>query len=577
VSTLAGDGTPGDGQRFNLPTGIAVDNDGAVFVADTVNQRICLVAADGTVTTWAESTAGAVFAPSGIAVAANGDVYLANKLHALIHRITPAGTVTNLAGNWHGFADGVGPNAQFDHPLGIAVDENGTCFVGDTLNHRIRRVLGDGTTSTLAGNGTAGATDGQVGDAHFHEPGTVARDEDGTLYIADSKNHQIRKVTTDGFVTTLAGTGMPGWADSAGDTFVDAGPFTAFGVHYRAVSFAGQPAPGNKNGLGSAARFNRPRGITIDGSGNLYVADTYNHAIRKITPDGLVSTLAGGAAAGYRDGRGSQALFNEPAAVEVDDRGVVYVADSRNNRIRRITADGNVTTLAGSVFGRDKLPHRHAAHDGIGVTAVFVQPEGLALDSGGNLYVADTWDGVIRLIDLESRSTRSLSAGSGYKDNQANDWDWVKGPLFALPRQLAVDANGDLFIADSHNNRIRKMTASGEVTTYAGSGPVGTIDEDLNSVKALVDGPADEARFFQCTGVAVDATGNLYVADTDNQRIRMITPARMVSTVAGTGHEFQSPYSIAIAVDGTIYVSDSLNHQIFKLDPAPSPGVIAPI
>jgi sugar lactone lactonase YvrE len=297
------------------------------------------------------------------------------------------------------------------------VDSSGNVYVADTGNQRIRKITPNGTVTTLAGDaddeGGGGYADGNGTAASFSNPSGVAVDSSGNVYVADSDNQRIRKITPNGAVTTLAGSHNGGYAD----------------------------------GIGTAAKFSVSQEVAVDSSGNVYVADTYNHRIRKITPNGMVTTLAGSGNEAYADGNGTAASFTYPRGVAVDSSGNVYVADSYNQRIRKITPNGTVTTLAGS--------GNTGYADGMGTAASFNSPNGVAVDSSGNVYVAD-----------------------------------------------------------SYNQRIRKITPNGTVTTLAGSGN-----------QAYADGNGTAASFNYPEGVAVDSSGNVYVADAGNHRIRKITPS----------------------------------------------------
>ena len=268
--------------------------------------------------------------------------------------------VSTLAGSgafgFNGFADGTGTEAKFHYPSGVAVDSAGTVYVADYNNHRIRKISPSGVVSTLAGSGAFGFADGTGTEAKFDQPTGVAVDSAGNVYVADTWNSRIRKISPSGEVSTLAGSGAFGFAD----------------------------------GTGTAAKFNYPFGVAVDSSGNVYVADMWNNRIRKITPSGVVSTLAGSGVFGFADGAGTAAKFNEPTGVAVDSAGNVYVADMGNNRIRKITPSGEVSTLAGSgAFG---------FADGTGTEAKFHYPFGVAVDSSSNVYVADRENHRIRKI-----------------------------------------------------------------------------------------------------------------------------------------------------------------------------------
>jgi sugar lactone lactonase YvrE len=332
VSTLAGSGSAGYGDgngtsaSFNDPNGVAVDGSGNLYVADRVNHRI--------------------------------------------RKITPSGSVTTMAGSGSaGYADGNGTSASFNGPIGVAVDGNDNVYVADQNNDRIRKITPSGSVTTLAGSGSAGYADGNGTSASFSAPFDVAVDGNGNVYVSDAMNARIRKITPSGSVTTLAGSGDRAHAD----------------------------------GNGTSASFSPPMGVAVDGSGNLYVGDLGNERVRKITPSGSVTTLAGSGSKGYADGNGTSASFNRPCAVAVDDVGNIYVGDYWNNRIRKITPSGSVTTLAGSGSA--------GYADGNGTSASFNGPGGVAVDGSGNVYVADSENNRIRKIALDNTGSGGSSSG----------------------------------------------------------------------------------------------------------------------------------------------------------------------
>lgn len=327
VQTLAGSpNQPGyaDGQgaaaRFNSPQGVAVGPDGTVYVADQQNHVIRRVAPSGRVSLLAGTAAtsgdyadgrGAVARfgyPSGVAVGPDGTVYVADKENNVIRRITPAGLSSTWAGSPYeaGSADGAGHSARFNQPSAIAVAANGTVFVADYGNHSIRRISAAGVVSTLAGRaGQAGYADGRGAAARFRHPGGVAVGPAGTVYVADSENNVIRRISPTGTVSTLAG------------------------------SAAGNIVASNTDGPGAAARFQEPQGVAVGRDGTVYVADTYNHTLRRISPQGMVSTLAGrGGAAGSANGRGPVARFNSPASVALAPNGTLYLVECDGQVLR---------------------------------------------------------------------------------------------------------------------------------------------------------------------------------------------------------------------------------------------------
>ena len=285
--------------------------------------------------------------PSGITIDTVGNLYVADMVKHRIRKVTPKGEVTTLAGGQWGFADGQGSAAKFSDPHGITIDAMGNLYVADRGNHRIRKVTPKGEVSTLAGSDKGGFADGQGSTAQFYVPSGIAIDAAGNLYVADSGNRRIRKITPSGEVTTLAGS-EKGFADGKG-----------------------------------TAQFDR-HGIAIDAAGNLYMTDRDRNLIRKVSPKGEVSTFAGGGKegfAGFADGQGGAAQFYSPDSIALDAAGNLYVTDKINYRIRKITPKGEVSTLAGN--------GKRGFADGDERIAQFSAASGIAIDATGNLYVAD--------------------------------------------------------------------------------------------------------------------------------------------------------------------------------------------
>ena len=319
------------------------------------------------------------------------------------------GVVSTFAGSGSlGSANGTGTAASFWNPYGVGADSAGNVYVADTGNEIIREITPGGVVSTLAGSGSSGSVNATGTAASFFTPAGVAADSAGNVYVADTDNHMIRKITSGGVVSTLAGSGSAGSA----------------------------------NGTGTAASFGLPEGVAVDFSGNVYVADANNQLIRKITSGGLVSTLAGSGSTGSANGTGTAASFYQPFGVAVDLSGNVYVADSINNLIRKITPGGVVSTLAGS--------GAQGSADGTGTAASFYSPWGVAVDPCGNVYVADSGYALIRKVT--PAGVVSTLAGSG-------SWGFANGTgtgaSFSHPSGVAVNSSGNVFVVDTNNSMIR--------------------------------------------------------------------------------------------------------------------------
>lgn len=591
VTTLAGrvgesgsnDGI-GNSARFDRPLGLAADSSGNVYVADSGNHLIRKVTQDGVVTTLAGSPGNAgntdgtgrearFRSPCDVAVDAAGNVVVADAYNHVIRKVSPAGAVTTLAGKVElkggqpvgGFANGSGGAAKFRCPRGVAIDPSGNILVADTENALLRKVTPAGVVTTLAGGAeNAGYVNGTNGAARFSNPQGVAVDAAGTIYIADTGNQVIRKVTAAGLVSTLTN-GMSHFTspravavDRAGNVVVadnEIQTISRIATKGAMVTFAGSASQhGSAEGKGTAARFNRPCGITVDRQKNLMVTDSFNHTIRAVTPDGVVTTLAGRAGSvGVTDGKGDAARFFWPSGAVLDGSGNMYVADTGNHTLRKVTPAGDVTTLAGGagIAGFS---------DGSGASARFTSPADLALDRAGNLIVADCGNHVIRRV-APGGAVTTLAGGAG----KAGRGDGAGvAARFSSPSGVAVDKAGNIYVADTGNQLIRKVMPGGEVTTLAGCA----------GIKGGSDGQGVLARFNGPSELAVDPAGNVFVTDRDNHTIRMVTPDGVVTTLGGSPNmmtaadgtgcaaRFAQPSGVALDNDGVLYVADLCNNRI---------------
>ena len=626
IDTVAGgavgDNGPAVQAWLQYPVGLAVNRAGNLYVADTFNHRIRRVDPSGTITTVAgtgeEGFSGdngpAVNAqlagPTDVAVDAAGNLYVADAFNHRIRRLDPSGTITTIAGTGEeGFSGDNGPAIQagLNRPQGVAVDAAGNLFIADTRNHRIRRVDPSGTITTIAGTGEDGFSgdNGPAVEAQLASPRGLALDGTGNLFIADTLNDRIRRVDPSGTISTIAGAE---WTGNIGDNgpAVEANLSLPYGLAvdsagnlYIADSGRGRVrrvdpsgtittiAGGWRGGFGGdggpavAAQLDSPMGVAVDPMGNLYLADTLNHRIRRVDPSGTITTIAGTGEEGFigDNGPAVAAQLYYPIGVAVDPLGNLFVADTFNNRIRRVDPSGTITTIAGTGergFNGD---------DGPAVAAQLHYPMGLAVDSAGNLLIADSYNHRIRRVDPSG--TISTIAGTGEEGFSGDNGPAVRAAL-DFPRGVAADGAGNLYIADTWNHRIRRVDPSGIITTIAGSGETRSEVGNLGGGFSGDGGPAVQAQLKNPRGVAVDGTGNLYIADSNNHRIRRVDPSGTISTIAGIGGpgfggdnvpavsaRLDSPEGVAVDSAGNLYIADGDNHRIRRVDPSGTITTIA--
>lgn len=677
-STLAGS-TGGTGFRdgptgiagFKSPRSVFTHSNGNIYLTDTGNHTIRVVSPAGIFSTLAGKggISGSIDgsgnlarfnSPGGIAVDGSGNVYVADTGNHTIRKISNSGVVTTLAGKpgVSGSIDGTGNAARFFSPISITLAKSGNLFIADSGNHQIRSITPDGLVTTIAGKaGVPGATDGSADVALFRTPRAITTDSEDSIYVADTFNRIIRKITTAGNVTTLAGlAGVSGnvdavgsaarfsspeglWVNSSKDVYVaDSRTIRVIAAANGAVStLAGLfGTTGNIDGTGSAARFTRPAGLAMGNDGALLLADPGGQTLRKISLAGVVTTLAGNstATAGATDATGTDARFRSPFGLCVDSGGTLHIADTGNRTIRKITPSGEVSTFAGASGLTGNT-------DATGPDARFASPRAVTLGPGGIAYVADvvsTYDSTIRKItpagavttlagtpgslgrgdtlyfltglavnstgdvfasDLNSirqvtpQGVASVFAGQPRLVTLLSDGSFLlfwkeSGPIdgvgtaaiFDRPSGLAIDPNQNLFITDSSENLIRKVTPSRQATTLAGK------YQDGAGIPGSDDGTGSGARFKNPHGVAVDAAGNLYIADSGNHTIRKMSPTGVVTTIGGIpgyigsgegigeNAVFNQPYGIAVDPAGNLYVADTLNHRIVKGIPLTNPEIV---
>jgi trimeric autotransporter adhesin len=493
-----------------IPFGVAVDASGNIYIADTGNDRVRMVTkSNGIVSTVAGdgslgysgdgglATSTSLSRPYGVAVDASGNIYIADTINNRIRMVTKStGIITAVAGD--GSEDysgdgGLATSAELHFPHDVAVDASGNIYIADTSNQRIRMVMkSTGIITNAAGDATSGYSgDGGLATlATVNGPQGVAFDVSGNIYIADSGNSCIRMIAkSTGIITTVAG----------------------IASSYRFSTFGGD------GGLATSAKLSAPYGVTVDASGNIYIADTGNDRVRMVTKStGIITTLAGDGTAGY-SGDGGQARLSwlrTPNGVAVDASGNIYIADSYNNRIRMVTkSTGIITTVAGD--GSDGY---HGDGRLATSTSLYI-PEDVTVDASGNIYIADTSNQRIRMV-TKSTGIITTVAGNGLS-GYSGDGGLATSARLYFPSGVTVDASGNIYIADSGNDRVRMVTKStGIITTLAGNGTAGYSGDGGQAKLSLLNNPS---------GVAIDASGNIYVCDTGNDRLRVLLVAGVSS------------------------------------------------
>lgn len=619
----SGDGGPANTANLSSSGRIFAGSDGTLYISDFgFHNRLRAVDSSGTIQTVAgtgsytfsgdggPATAAAIYGPDGMAQVSAGNLYITDYFSCRVRKIDTSGIITTYAGSGicEYTGDFVPATLAGVAPGSLAMDANDNLYIADSFDFRIRKVdRSTGIITTVAGNGTSGCNEDftscqDSGDglpavaATLSFPITVTVDPAGNLYIVSYRSSQIRKVDTSGIISTVAGNGYCGTNDC---------------VQGQAEVFSGDGGPAINASLG------HPIGFAVDGAGNFYIADNFNHRIRKVDASGIISTVAGdgyqycayNALAGraFCQGRhtgdggpATEASLSHPADLTVDPAGNIYFVNTDvypGQRIRKIDLSGTITTFAGNGtegFSGDGMLSTRADID-TGFNFYGGNPFGTATDEAGNLYIADRFNNRIRKVDAVTGIITTV-AGDGYIDaglksdgfyNAQGRYSGDGGPAtqasLNFPEAVAVDTGGNLYIADTQNNRIRKVDSSGVISTVAGTG-------ELNGrcIEIRDNGPATSACLSFPNAVAVDTTGNLFIKH-GIDRVRKVDANGVITTYAGGNNSFNPdpncpPGSstgetgpatcvqldlrgIALDAAGNLYISDGFNAgRVRKVD-----------
>jgi uncharacterized protein (TIGR03437 family) len=611
---FSGDGGPAVNAQLNSPQGVALDHSGNLYISDSLNNRIRMVTPQGIISTFAgngssspdsvpgsfndggPATQGLLKRPQGVATDSAGNVYIADTGDNLIREVTTDGLIHSIAGDGYpGYygEDGPAVIAELHTPSDVAVDTSNNVWIADTVNEYIREIVAStGYIHHIVGNngtpnpgpGTEGYTgDGAAGQlATLYSPVGVALDSTGNLYIVEQGDSRIREVNNQTTTMTFPGTNLKveaGWIETVVGTDI--------------IGFS------SSNTTANATPLNYPTGVTVDPSSNMFISDTLNLRLRKVA-NNVISTAAGNGLFSYGGdgGAAASAQLNAPQGVAVDPSGNLYIADTSNNAIRKVAANGIISTVAGTGISG-------GAAAGNGANQ-FNGPLGMAADSGGNVYIADSQNA--RVVKLSSGGIQTVVAGSGTA-GYGGDGGAATSAQFNSPTGVAVDSSGNLYIADFGNNRIRKVSASGTVTTIAGNGNSGYSGDGGLATGALlnlaqgvaVDGAGNVyiadtgnnairrvtpagiintiALIVNPVAIATDSLGNLYVTDAGSL-VYQIYPLSnpIVVTIGGNGSngyagdgglgtsaQLNGPTGVAVDTHGNIFVADTSNNAVREL------------
>jgi len=600
---FSGDGGPAKEASLNTPRQVAFDRQGNLFIADMTNQRIRKVDSSGTITTVAgngvigNATDGAVALaaplnyPHGVAVDSRGNFYISDHFNNQIKKVDPNGRITNFAGNGefaYGGDNGPAVRAALGKPFEIVCDRSDNVYFVDAAGIRIRRIRTTGVIETAAGNGSIeiSGDNGPAVSAGLGGLAAIGVDAAGNLYISSVTGNSVRKVNaSDGRISGVAGYAVAGFAgdngpalsasllspeglgaDAAGNLFIA----DRNNRRIRRINAAGTISTVAGNGSNRTfvdfgpvrtANLLQPYALAIDGVGNLYIADTFNHRIRKVSTDGRISTIAGSGTPGYSGDNGPavQARIDRPLGIAVDKPGNVYFTQPGNgeNVVRRIGTDGRITRFAGAQRAGGIVDNVPA------LEATFSSVVPIAVEESGAVLVGDVANHAIRRIGTDGRVRTVIGKGNG---GFSPDGTRAADALINVPWCIVPDRLGNIYFCDADNLRIRKIDTAGILTTVAGSGVNGFSGDG---------GPARSAAISQRTSPVLGPDGTIYFSDINNNRIRKVDPFGVISTIAGTGATgfsgdggppeaavFFGPQAVILDGNGRLLIADTQNDRI---------------
>ena len=627
-SGFSGDKGKATEAQLKTPAGLTFDKKGNLYIADRNNHRIRKVDTRGIITTVAgngtagfsgdggKATQAQLNLPSGVAVDDKGNIYISDRSNNRVRVVDNKGTITTFAGNGgDGYSGDSGPatKAQLSKPFGLALDKKGNLYIADRENNRVRKVNPQGIITTVAGDGGFFfmGDNGPSYRASIAGPTGIVVDKNGILYIADRNNNRIRSVDTQGMIRTVAGTGQQdynGESEIARDTNL----YLPFGMaldqdgkiliidrsHYRirridlrrgsieTVAGNGVKMFAGDGGPATGAKLSFPHGIAVDKKGNVIISDKGHYRIRRVSPDGIIQTIAGNGIRGnigddlpalkaslygatslklndkdeiftispssfvsilrkidekgmmrkvldtvsknYLESiakskykgkvqTGELAIITTFSDIAFDHKGNMFISDRLNHQIRKVSAQGEITTIAGtgeSAYYGDGGPALEAA---------FRDPSALVTDKAGNLYIADAANNMIRKID--SKGIITTIAGNGNHKNTGDGGPALKAGIRNMD-YLAMSPTGELHIVGMNSHIVRKITKDGNIMTVAGTGDQGFFGDGGPGTKAMLKSPS---------AITFDSKGNLYISDMGNNRIRKVDTSGIITTFAGSG------------------------------------------